>query len=309
MKVGISTESVIGHAAALGRDLKSVLGEPLGEYTPEDLKLYLRKRFSDKIRTDVDRDAWGYLISFVGNRARWSATQCRFIVFETLAWLAELAQVPDYFSGSAVLPNPSASARLQAYRGQAMAQNGYIGRSGPTLTLGDPRTIAVRNKTRYPNVTQVRKTGNPQSYMPKEVTMRYSEDPALPPELLFVPEFFAVRGTTRGSSSWRVEPEMRNLNGRQAKFSLCMLAEQIQCLVVEAIALHIGAEDTASEASTTDLFDLFNLIYRKSYEFYLVDRARKFDNVKRLTLYGEPEPLASSLIPIEELSTTQLRLL
>ena len=158
MKVGISTESVIGHAAALGRDLKSVLGEPLGEYTPEDLKLYLRKRFSDKIRTDMDRDAWGYLISFVGNRARWSATQCRFIVFETLAWLAQQAQVADYFSASAVLPNPSASARLKAYRGQAMAQNGYLGRSGPRLILGDPRTIGIHNTTRYPNVTQVRKT-------------------------------------------------------------------------------------------------------------------------------------------------------
>lgn len=308
MKVGISTESVIGHAAALGRDLKSVLGEPLGPYTPEDLKHYLRKRFSDKIKTEMDRDAWTYLISFVGNRARWSATQCRFIVFETLAWLATQAQVRDYFSSSAVLPNPSASARLDAYRGQAMARNGYIGRSGPTITLGDQRTIAIRNKTRYPNVSQVKKTGNPQSYMPKDITMRYSEDPASPPELLPVPEFFAVRESAL-RTSWRVDPEMRSLSGRQAKFSLCMLAEQIQCLVVEAIALHIGAEDTASEASTTDFFDLFNLIYRKSYDFYLIDRSRKFNHIKRLTLYGDPTPTASDLIPIEDLGSMQLKLI
>ena len=68
-----------------------------------------------------------------------------------------------------------------------------------------------------------------------------------------------------------------------------MLAEQIQCLVVEAIALHIGAEDTASEASTTDLFDLFNLIYRKGYEFYLVDRSRRYENIEEAdTLWGGP---------------------
>jgi len=308
MKVSISTESVIGHAAALGRDLKSRLGEPLGEYAPEDLKLYLRKRFSDKIQTEMDRDAWAYLISFVGNRARWTATQCRFVVFETLAWLANQAQVENYFSASAILPNPTAYAKIAAYKGFGMARNGYLGRSGPTLALGDPRTIAIRNKTRYPNITQVRKTGNPQSFMPKEITMRYSEDPASPPELLTLPEFFAVRETSR-LGRWGIDPEIRELDGRQAKFSLCMLAEQVQCFVVEAIALHIGVEDTASEASTTDLFDLFNLIYRKNYEFYLRDHSRRFDNIKRLTLYGDPSPQVSDLIPIENLSSTQLRLL
>tara|TARA_Y100000592_G_scaffold101159_1_gene186176 strand:- start:5974 stop:6903 length:930 start_codon:yes stop_codon:yes gene_type:complete len=306
LNIGISTDLAIGHAAALGRDLKEKLGEPLGSFVKSDLNEFLRKKLALKVKTDADRKAWGYLISLVGNKGVWSATQCRFLVFETMGWLAKLAGLPDYFSEFSILPNPKAHMELPAYGGQSLAENGYTGRSGPDLQLGLPRTISIKNRVRYPNITVVRNTGRIDQYMPKSLVMRYSEDPTQPPELETLPFFRAV--PVGFENEWVVEPSLRNLPGREAKFSMCMLAEQVQCFLVEAIALQIGETATSTEATMTDLFDLFNLVYRKRFAFYLTDPYRQIGKrTQRVTVYGPESP--STIVPIQKQRSFQFSLL
>ena len=247
-------------------------GTPIGEYTSPALHKALLEQFAPLIQNDEDKELYSRIISIVGNRMRWDSAICKKIVFFALDWLA------DYYPNRANLPQlVNDDLSLRSSKMQVVGQRYAVSWTAPFVDFGKPRTISFEQNVKYPNLTKSR--GNFTQYMRRVRVMRYLlGDRDTPPELQPFPEFeIRTKDITRTLSSGAVMqdtetvvyPELSDLPGEAAKFSYCDIAEEIQCLIVKAVATFAGYNDTSKPVPAPNFFALWNLLLTRSDAFYL----------------------------------------
>jgi len=247
-------------------------GTPIGEYTSPNLHKALLQQFAPLIENEEDKELYTRIIAIVGNRMRWDSSICKKIVFFTLDWLA------DYYPNRASLPQlVKDDLSLNSSQMQVVGQRYAVSWTAPFVDLSKPRTIAFEQNVKYPNLTKSR--NNFTQYMRRVRVMRYLlGDRDTPPELQSFPEFeIRTKDITRTLPSGAVMrdtktivfPELSELPGELAKFSYCDIAEEIQCLIVKAVATYAGYRDTSKPAPAPNFFALWNLLLTRSDAFYL----------------------------------------
>ena len=229
----------------------------------------------------------------LGNSSRWDQNLCRFFSIGMLNYFIEEANELTLLKENFRFPkakslNSSEEVPLLDYSAGEVSSN--YSYTGAVLQL-NPRNISIRAKIIYPNLTQAKKTGNPNLAMPKWFTMRYKTSNAKrrkgEVKLQPLPEFkienfsFYDNVAKRTKFDSRVIPQKKELEktGRLAKFSYCNLADQLKCLLKFAIKnledkkipSYTAAKDCLlNSLYSKDCFDLINLcIPNANYAFYI----------------------------------------
>ena len=273
-RVDFTSEDILILAMIIGETLEEI-NEPLGVHVPRELRLYLQRKLGAEYQ-DVKGLPFDYIVRFVGNRKRWNSKTCKAIVMATLSYLCGKTEEsnPIAFSDYISETRPAATTGLAAYGSDSMADSSIIGWSTPTLILNDKRIIAIKNKISYPNITKAREEQSSLPRMPKWLNMRYEAFPSA--RLLRLPDFkVQVEYTSnfRGESipSYTVEPKYDTLPGFPARFAYCTLAEEIQCLVVDALRFKFDDLKPTDPYVAADLFALYQLIFNRQICFYLIN--------------------------------------
>jgi len=249
-------------------------GELRDFYVPRDTKYYLQEKLS--VHYDgVSGKNLDYIAGFVGNKKRWSARMCKTIVLTTLTFLQEEAEESNHIPFHNFLDNttsdPNGYVYLKGYD-SVMAGSPMLGWSSPALVLNEPRVISIKNKISYPNITKARREKSLSPRMPKWLNMKYIPFPRA--RLLPLPTFKLDREydrTWKGESivNYSVVPRYEDTEGLPVKISYCHLAEQIQCVLVEALNLFLKKTKPADPYEASQFFGLIELIYNRPMNFYL----------------------------------------
>jgi len=241
------------------------------------------QQFANKFFSS-DPNAIGDLKFILGNNSRWDQNLCRYFVVNMLNYFIEEAEDITLLKSNFRFPpmrslNETQEVVLSAYKPEQVSEN--YSYTGAVLQL-NPRNISIRTRIIYPNLSQAKRTGNPNLAMPKWFTLRYKTSKrkaslgavSLQPLPPFTIENFTYYDTVakRTKSDSRVTPQKDELAkiGRLAKFSYCNLADQLKTLLRKAVNLIKDTGYTSDPLYSKDCFDLINLcIPLGNYRFFL----------------------------------------
>lgn len=243
----------------------------------------ISRQFRDLLITSYSDVAGSYELDtevlgrFLGNSSRWNLPLCRYI---TLRFLSEITRAMESTGlGVSVQPseflkpftNPTANLKVRLNYSLAEIGSGVI--SDPAvLFLGDARTIAVKARVRYPNVS-VMNTFGTDNYgdMWKWVNLRYQRNSDGSVAFVSLPKFEASKKPEfEGRSLFSTKGLITSMDGRLCKFSYCQLASQVRNLCVLSLSMLNGEPVNDTEtAKSRFLFDLLNLVQKTNVRFSL----------------------------------------
>ena len=249
----------------------------LGITTPK----FVNERFRDKLAISyadelefykIDPMRVGYLL---GNKSRWTQPLCKYMTLHFLRYICEesrkilkpaalrtgMVKRPPLKRGFNVqdLTNPREKPiRLLNYS-KTEVSAGRID-SVPRLYIDNARTISIKARVKYPNVSK-RRQGVSDAANWKWIDLRWERSGGGYARLMKLPNFQSASSTI-GS--------IRDLDGRIAKFSYCTLANSIKDLAYHALAM-INKDQVSDKqtAESAHIFDLANLIQKQTIHFYL----------------------------------------
>ena len=149
------------------------LGIPTPTHIDNMFRMQLYSTYMNKLDAErIDKDSLGYLL---GNKARWKSEFCKFFTLHFLKFLMDKSPQTAVNSNDLIAIYSELSAKdkiwLRVYDVQKFSPD-YV-MNGPTLFIGDARTIAIKAKVKFPNVYKAREARNKNQYMYKWLNMRY----------------------------------------------------------------------------------------------------------------------------------------
>lgn len=245
----LEASAAIEQARALGLSVPSL--------TSRDLKYSLHTTYRDVLSDNGIRiEDVGALL---GNRARWDAPLCRLFVLRFLDFFAtRLAGDKVLGLTDAFFSQGAKSKALPWYRGSEFTP--MYTPDAPTLYFGDPRTLTIKQRVMFPNVSK-----GPDEYMFKLINLRYDVASSGDVKLLPFPAF-AARVAPGGALS--ATGLISNLPGYICRFSHCQLAGLIRKLVDSAFRMVVGEPVTAADVRVARLLaDVVNLVCATNERF------------------------------------------
>lgn len=245
------------------------LGIPTPTHVDNMFRMQLYSTYMDKLDAEsIDKDSLGYLL---GNKARWKSEFCKFFALHFLKFLMDKSPKTGIDSNSliAIYSNPSAEDQiwLSVYDVQKFSPD-YV-MNGPTLFIGDARTIAIKAKVKFPNVYKAREARNRDQYMYKWLNMRYDLLRSGGVKLLPFPNLQAR--VVQGTRNYTTRGIMADLPGEIVKFSYCQLASTILDLSRACLKMMVDPNVSPLEFDKIRLvIHLVNLIRNRNTPFELV---------------------------------------
>lgn len=255
--IRIPASSILLEACAAIAQARAA-GMPVPRSTSKHIKYAMHTTYRDLLADNgVDVES---LAAVVGNRARWDAPLCRLMVLRFLDFFSARLGANVSRNLSQYVTNRNVrTIQLPWYRGSDFSPS-YTP-DAPTLYIGDPRTLAIRQRVMFPNVSK-----GPDEYMFKLINLRYDIDSRGVPKLLPFPAFEArAKGDDRTLTTAGV---ISGLPGFICRFSYCQLAGLLRKLTAAALKQLAGEPVTAGELRVARLFaDVVNIVYGKSETF------------------------------------------
>jgi hypothetical protein len=235
------------------------LGLKVPTLTTKAIKYALHTTYRDVLSDNgIDVADIGALL---GNKARWDAPLCRLMVLRFLDFFAaRLAGVKPLQLTEALVARGEKSVLLPWYRGADFSP--VYTPDGPTLYFGDARTLTLKQRVMFPNVTK-----GPDEYMFKLVNLRYEVLPGGGAKLLPFPAFVA-RPAAGGGGGVTAAGLISSLPGDICRFSYCQLAGLLRRLCEASFRMLVGEVVTAADIRLARLFvDVVNVIYNTTETF------------------------------------------
>jgi len=232
-------------------------------------RMQLYSTYMDKLSAErIDKDSLGHLL---GNKARWKSEFCKFFTLHFLKFLMDKSPqtATDSSSLTAIYSNGSAEDEiwLRVYDVQKFSPD-YV-MNGPTLFIGDVRTIAIKAKVKFPNVYKARESRNRDQYMYKWLNMRYDLLSNGGVKLLPFPNLRAR--AIPGTRNYTTRGIMADLPGEIVKFSYCQLASTILDLGRACLKMLVDPNVSPLEFDKIRLvIRLVNLIRNRNTPFELI---------------------------------------
>ena len=234
---------------------------------PFKRRLYTTYRRSLEIE-GIDPDKIGYIL---GNSTRWKSEFCKFFALNFMQFMMSKARRstfdPNLLTAQFTDPNADTEVWLRSYKVHDFSPQ-YV-TNGPTLFLGDSRTIAIKAKVQFPNVKKAREMRNRNQYMPKWLNLRYELLRSGGVKLLPFPKFVAER--VAESNTYTTRGLVSNLPGEICKFSYCQLSSAIKDLGNACLESFVtGSADILSFDRISLVIHLISLIQGRNTTYNLV---------------------------------------